>query len=109
MCTSYTNYQTQSQPSARQAGKSTTHNFKKEIYLLINRSFNVQIYNKCLMYLQLLLNFAILTTLVNLVNIVSTTNKDIQVTMQNSPTSGLKLQAQNNVLSADRQERRMLE
>jgi hypothetical protein len=27
------------------------------------------------MYLQLLLNFAILTTLVNLVNIVSTTNK----------------------------------
>jgi hypothetical protein len=43
------------------------------------------------MYLQLLLTFAILTTLVNLVNIVSTTNKDIQVTMQNSPTSGLKL------------------
>jgi hypothetical protein len=43
------------------------------------------------MYLQLLLNFASLTALVNLVNIVSTTNKDIQVTMQNSPTSGLKL------------------
>jgi hypothetical protein len=43
------------------------------------------------MYLQLLLNFTILTALVNLVNIVSTTNKDIQITMQNSPTSGLKL------------------
>jgi hypothetical protein len=59
--------------------------------LLINTSFNVQIYGKCLMCLQLLLNFATLTTLVNLVDIVSTTNKDIQVTMQNSPTSSLKL------------------
>jgi hypothetical protein len=63
----------------------------KEVLLLINTSFNVQIYNRCFMYLQLLLTFAILTTLVNLVNVVSTTNKDIQVTMQNSPTCGLKL------------------
>jgi len=62
------------------------------------------------MYLQLLLTFAILTTLVNLVNIVSTTNKDIQVTMQNSPTSGLKLTGTERcVIRADQQERRMLE
>lgn len=82
----------------------------KEVLLLINTSFNDQIYHKCLTYLQLLLNFAILTTLVNLVNIVSTTNKDIQVTMQNSPTSGLKLTGTEwCVIRVDQQERRMLE